>query len=92
MFDYNTNKFSLSYQYRTIRKGDEIIFQEINDQRNQIATNWTLKISKLRNKETFKRLTLTELTNLKTLIAEIISEKQTDIKKGIKKDDGTSNN
>lgn len=92
MFDYNTNKFSLSYQYRTIRKGDEIIFQEINDQRNQIATNWTLKISKLRNKETFKRLTLTELNNLKALIEEIISEKQTDIKKGINKDDGTSNN
>lgn len=92
MFDYNKNKFSLSYKYRTIRKGDEIIFQEINDQRNQIATNWTLKISKLRNKETFKRLTLTELTNLKTLIEEIISEKQTDIKKGINKDDGTSNN
>lgn len=91
MFDYNTNKFSLSYQYRTIRKGDEIIFQEINDQRNQIATNWTLKISKLRNKETFKRLTLTELNNLKALIEEIISEKQTDIKKGINKDDGTSN-
>lgn len=77
------NNFSISYQYRTIRKGDEIIFQEINDQRNQIATNWILKISKLRNKETFKRLTLTELTNLKTLIEEIISEKQTDIKKGI---------
>lgn len=92
MFDYNTNKFSLSYQYRTIRKGDEIIFQVINDQRNQIVTNWILKISKLRNKETFKRLTLTELTNLKTLIEEIISEKQTDIKKGINKDDGTSNN
>lgn len=91
MFDYNTNKFSLSYQCRTIRKGDEIIFQEINDQRNQIATNWTLKISKLRNKETFKRLTLTELNNLKALIEEIISEKQTDIKKGINKDDGTSN-
>ncbi len=86
------NNFSLSYQYRTIRKGDEISFQEINDQRNQIATNWTLKISKLRNKETFKRLTLTELTNLKALIEEIISEKQTDIKKGINKDDGTSNN
>lgn len=86
------NKFSLSCQYRTIRKDDEIIFQEINNQRNQIATNWTLKISKLRNKETFKRLTLTELTNLKTLIEEIISEKQTDIKKGINKDDGTSNN
>lgn len=91
MFDYNKNKFSLSYQYRTIRKDDEIIFQELDDQRNQIATNWTLKISKLRNKETFKRLTLTELTNLKTLIEEIISEKQTDIKKGINKDDGTSN-
>lgn len=92
MFAYDKNKFSLSYLYRTIRKGDEIIFQEINDQRNQIATNWILKISKLRNKETFKRLTLTELTNLKTLIEEIISEKQTDIKKGINKDDGTSNN
>lgn len=92
MIDYNKNKFCLSYQYRTIRTGDEIIFQEFNDQRNQIATNWILKISKLQNKETFKRLTLTELTNLKTLIEEMISEKQTDIKKGINKDDGTSNN
>lgn len=75
------NNFSLSYQYRTIRKGDEIIFQEINNQRNQIATNWILKISKLRNKETFKRLTLTELNNLKTLIEEIIQEKQKDMTK-----------
>lgn len=86
------NNFLPSYLYRTIRKDDEIIFQEINNQRNQIATNWTLKISKLRNKETFNRLTLTELNNLKALIEEIISEKQTDIKKGINKDDGTSNN
>lgn len=75
------NNFSLSYSYRTIRKGDEIIFQEINNQRNQIATNWILKISKLRNKETFKRLTLTELNNLKTLIEEIIQEKQKDMTK-----------
>lgn len=75
------NNFSLSYSYRTIRKDDEIIFQEINDQRNQIATEWILKISKLRNKETFKRLTLTELNNLKTLIEEIIQEKQKDMTK-----------
>lgn len=93
MLNYKTyNPAFLNYKYKCFRIGDEIIFQEINDQRNQIATNWILKISKLRNKETFKRLTLTELTNLKTLIEEIISEKQTDIKKGINKDDGTSNN
>lgn len=81
MFDYNKNKISLSYQYRTIRKDDEIIFQELNDLRNKIATEWTLKISNLRNKETFKRLTLTELNNLKTLIEEIIQEKQKDMTK-----------
>lgn len=75
------NNFSLSYSYRTYRKDDEIIFQEINDQRNQIATEWILKISKLRNKETFKRLTLTELNSLKTLIEEIIQEKQKDMTK-----------
>ena len=75
------NNFSISYQYRTIRKGDEIIFQELGDQMNRIATNWVLKISKLRNKETFKRLTLTELNNLKTLIEEIIQEKQKDMTK-----------
>ena len=75
------NNFSLSYSYRTIRKDDEIIFQEFNNQRNQIATEWILKISKLRNKETFKRLTLTELNNLKTLIEEIIQEKQKDMTK-----------
>nr|DAV17979.1 MAG TPA: hypothetical protein [Caudoviricetes sp.] len=73
------NNFSISYQYRTIRKGDEIIFQELNDLRNQIATNWILKISKLRHKEIFKKLTLTELNNLKTLIEEIISEKNQQI-------------
>lgn len=75
------NNFSLSYSYRTYRKDDEIIFQEINDQRNQIATERILKISKLRNKETFKHLTLTELNNLKTLIEEIIQEKQKDMTK-----------
>lgn len=48
---------------------------------NRIATNWVLKISKLRNKETFKRLTLTELNNLKTIIEEIIQEKQKDMTK-----------
>ena len=75
MFDHNKNKFSLSYKYRTIRKGDEIIFQEINEQINKITTEWTLRISKLRNKEILKALTLTELTNLEVLIKEIIEEK-----------------
>lgn len=75
MIDYNKNKFSLSYKYRTICKDDEIIFQEFNDQRNQIVANWMLKISKLRNKETFKRLTLKELSDLKMLIEEVIQEK-----------------
>lgn len=75
MVGYSKNKFSLSYQYRTIRKDDEIIFQELNEQRNKIATEWTLRISKLRNKETFKRLTLKELSDLKTLIEEVIQEK-----------------
>lgn len=75
MFDHNKNKFSPSYKYRTIRKDDEIIFQELNEQRNKIATEWTLRISKLRNKETFKRLTLKELSDLKTLIEEVIQEK-----------------
>ena len=75
MFDHNKNKFSLSYKYRTIRKDDEIIFQEINEQINKITTEWTLRISKLRNKEILKALTLTELTNLEVLIKEIIEEK-----------------
>lgn len=75
MFDHNKNKFSLSYKYRTIRKGDEITFQEINEQINKITTEWTLRISKLRNKEILKALTLTELTNLEVLIKEIIEEK-----------------
>ena len=75
MADYSENKFSLSYKYRTIRKGNEIIFQEINDQGNKIVTEWMLKISKLRNKETFKRLTLKELSDLKKLIEEVIQEK-----------------
>lgn len=70
------NNFSLSYKYRTIHKDNEIIFQEINNQRNQIVTSWMLKISKLRNKEILKTLTLTELTNLKILIEEIIQEKK----------------
>lgn len=78
--DKTYNPF-LHYKYNCYRKDDEIIFQEINNQRNQIATNWILKISKLRNKETFKRLTLTELNNLKTLIEEIIQEKQKDMTK-----------
>ena len=75
MADYSKNKFSLSYKYRTIRKDNEIIFQEFNEQRNKIATEWTLRIYKLRNKETFKRLTLKELSNLKTIIEEVIQEK-----------------
>ena len=69
------NNFPLSYQYRTIRIDDKIIFQELHDQRNKITTKWILEITKLRNKETFKKLTLTELNNLKSLIEEIIAER-----------------
>lgn len=76
MVDYGKNKFSLSYQYKTIRKDNEIVFQEIDNQRNKICTEWMLKISKLRNKEILKSLTLTELTNFKILIKEIIQEKK----------------
>lgn len=76
MFDYSKNKFSLSYQYRTIRKDNEIVFQEFDNLGNKICTNWILKISKLRNKEILKALTLTELTNLKILIEKIIQEKE----------------
>lgn len=76
MVDYGKNKFSLSYQYKTIRKDNEIVFQEIDNQRNKICTEWMLKISKLRNKEILKSLTLTELTNFKILIEEIIQEKK----------------
>lgn len=76
MVDYSKNKFSLSYQYKTIRKDNEIVFQEIDNQRNKICTEWMLKISKLRNKEILKSLTLTELTNFKILIEEIIQEKK----------------
>lgn len=76
MVDYSKNKFSLSYQYRTIRKDNEIVFQEIDNLRNKICTEWMLKISKLRNKEILKTLTLTELSNLKILIEEIIQEKK----------------
>ena len=71
MVDHSKNKFSLSCQYRTIRKDNEIVFQEIDNLRNKICTEWILKISKLRNKEILKALTLTELTNLKILIKEV---------------------
>ena len=78
MFDHRKNKFSLSYQYRTVRKDNEIVFQEIDNLRNRICTEWMLKISKLRNKEILKTLTLAELTNLKILIEEIIQEKESE--------------
>lgn len=68
MVDHSRNKFSLSYQYRAIRKDNEIVFQEFDNQINKICTEWMLKISNLRNKEILKTLTLTELTNLKILI------------------------
>lgn len=67
--------FQPIYKYRTYREGNKIFFQELLDQRNQIATKWILEITKLQNKETFKRLTLTELNNLKSLIEEIIEER-----------------
>lgn len=72
--DKTYNPTFLNYKYNCYRLEDEIKFIEFNEL-NQIATEWILKISKLRNKETFKRLTLTELNNLKTLIEEIIQEK-----------------
>ena len=58
MVDYGKNKFSLSYQYKTIRKDNEIVFQEIDNQGNKICTEWMLKISKLRNKEILKSLNI----------------------------------
>lgn len=77
--DKTYNPF-LHYKYNCYRLEDEIKFIEFNEL-NQIATERILKISKLRNKETFKHLTLTELNNLKTLIEEIIQEKQKDMTK-----------
>lgn len=91
MFNDKTYNTILHYKYNCCRIGNKIIFEEIDDQRNKIATQYLIKITKLRHKEIFKKLTLKELNNVKTIIEEVISEKQTDIKKGINKDDGTSN-
>lgn len=72
-----TSKYTLSpsYLYRCFRNEDEIRFQELHDEMNRIATEWTLKIGRLKEKETFKHLTVKELKRLKALIEEIIEEK-----------------
>lgn len=48
---------------------------------NRIATEYVAKIKELQHKEIFKKLTLDELNKVKTIIEEIIQEKQKDMRK-----------
>lgn len=74
---YNT---VFNYKYNCCRIGDEIRFMEFNEL-NRIATEYVAKIKELQHKEIFKKLTLDELNKVKTIIEEIIQEKQKDMRK-----------
>lgn len=78
--DKTYNLTSLNYKYNCFRMGDEIRFIEFNEL-NQITTEYLIKIKELQRKEVLKKLTLEELNKVKTIIEEIIQEKQKDMTK-----------